>query len=63
MKPGDLVHVSKFGELRFTGTYLGPTRRFDPQKLRHLGRFLTYSGNVIDVDLGNNPVWSFQVIE
>ena len=57
MKPGDMFHIFKFGELRFTGIYIGSSRG-EPR----FGRFLTHSGNIVNIDLWNKLVWSFLAV-
>jgi len=62
VKPGSLVIVHKFEDELLRGMYLGPTRRFDGGAPHYLGRFLTFSGNIVDVDFGNQLVYKFTVM-
>lgn len=56
MKPGDLVHINRFGE-PMIGIYIGPA----PLNARARWRFLV-KGGVMDIDLENKLVYSHKVI-
>ncbi len=56
MKPGDLVHINRFGQ-EYIGVYLG----LSPLNARSRWRFLI-NCRIIDLDLANKLVYSYKVL-
>lgn len=63
MKPGDMVRIVRFEEVPFVGIYLGPSKKFDDRRQPYEGRFVLNTGIIKDIDLGNNLVWRFEVLQ
>ena len=62
MKPGDMVRIVRFDEV-LIGIYLGPSKKFDDRRQPYEGRFVLNTGIIKDIDMGNNLVWRFKVIQ
>jgi hypothetical protein len=57
MRPGSFVRINKNGRHHIVGIYLGPATWFDPLEKPFLWRFLSTTGELVDLDLENGRVY------